>query len=249
MPSARLVFDPLSWAPAGVSGTAGGDSGIGARQSVQHAEAGTRRVLRPRELSRQVAGVYIAFYRDPVAWLALAVSAVMLCYVGGLAMFWFHAVHLAEGGPAISWYAHWLLDSTFGFVALTPALFLLIPVSVAASRLLIGPAAPGLLPWMYTAICGSLFAVVTMPGPIAHNLIVGRGTWVANEVTKLVGDPTAKLAPATHYTVLADMTQQLGAGIPVYVVLTGVSLVLVRALVGARRRGFVRVRRRAFATR
>jgi hypothetical protein len=200
-------------------------------------------------MARRATTSYLTFYRDPVAWVAVAVNAVILCYVGGLAMFWFHAIHLAEGGPAISWYAHWLLDSTFGFLALTPALVLLMPPAIAAARALVGQATPGLVPWMFVAIFGFLFAVVTMPGPIAHNMFVGRGTWIANEATKLVGDPSATPPPAVHYPILADMTQQLGAGIPVYIVLTGVSLLLVRAVLGARRRGPVRLRRREFATR
>jgi hypothetical protein len=31
---------------------------------------------------------FVAFYRDPVAWVALLVTSVLLCYVGGAAMFY-----------------------------------------------------------------------------------------------------------------------------------------------------------------
>ena len=89
-------------------------------------------------------------------------------------MFWFHAIALGEGGPAISWYAHWLLDSTFGFIALTPALFLIIPFAAWAAHRLAGDRV-GQRPWLYVALTGGLFALVTVPGPIAHDLFVARG--------------------------------------------------------------------------
>src|SRR3954447_18486053 len=66
----------------------------------------------------------VSYYREPLSWLALGVTSVILCYGGGAAMFWFHSEHLGEGGPNIPWYVHWLLDSTFGFLVLTPALVL-----------------------------------------------------------------------------------------------------------------------------
>lgn len=210
--SSRLVFDPASL-PAG--------------------HPSTFRRPGPRALTRQAVAAYVAYYRDGLAWLALAVTAVMLCYVGGAVMFWFHAVRLGEGGPAISWEAHWLLDSTFGFIGLTPPLFLLLPLATGAARALAGQS-PRVVPWLYAAICGILFAAVTTPGPVAHNLVVGRGTWVAGQVTRLVGNPHAHLAPARHYPVLAELTQQFGAGVPVYVILTGVSVLVVRAMVTTR---------------
>jgi hypothetical protein len=45
--------------------------------------------------------------------------------------------------------------------------------------------------------------------------------------------------------VLAKLTQQLGAGIPVYIIFTAVSVLLVRALVAARRTPKVNSSRRA----
>jgi hypothetical protein len=203
--------------------------------------------VRPLPRPGTVVSWYVTYYRDPLAWLALAVTSVLLCYVGGAVMFWFHAVRLGEGGPAISWYAHWLLDSTFAFVGLTPALFVLLPLASAAARSLAGESVPRLVPWLYAAICGSLFAAVTIPGPLAHDQIVGRGTWVADQVTRAIGDPSATLTPAAEYPVLAQLTQQFGAGIPVYIVLTAVSVLVVRALVAARRtpqRELVGARRR-----
>jgi hypothetical protein len=192
--------------------------------------------VRPTVLARRAVREYAAFYRDKVAWLALAVTAVTLCYVGGGVMFWFHAVRLGEGGPAISWYAHWLLDSTFGLMGLTPVLFVLLPLATWAARALVGRSVPQLVPWLYAVICGSLFALATTPGPLAHDLLVGRGTWIATQLTRAIGDPTAPLTPAHPYPVLAKLTQQLGAGIPVYVALTLVSVVVIRAMVMSRQR-------------
>jgi hypothetical protein len=157
----------------------------------------------------------------------------MLCYVGGGAMFWFHAVELGEGGPAISWYAHWLLDSTFGFIALTPALAVIIPLAAWVAGE-IGAVRPRLLPWLYAIVAGAIFAVVTIPGPLAHDLIVGRGTWIANEATTLVGDSSKPLTPVSDYPVLASLTQQLGAAVPIYLGLSLVSVLLIRRLVGVR---------------
>ncbi|MEJ3745258.1 hypothetical protein WEI85_18440 [Actinomycetes bacterium KLBMP 9797] len=175
----------------------------------------------PREL--------VAFYRDPAAQLALLVTSVVMCFVGGAAMFWFHAIYLGEGGPAISWVVHWLLDSSFAFVALTPALAVILPLSMWFAHWL-APASARLVPWLYAAVGGVAFAFVTTPGPIAHDLIVGRGTWVADRVTAMVGDPSAPLAPAADYPPLAAMSQQLGAGVPLYVALMALTVLFIRAL-------------------
>jgi hypothetical protein len=106
------------------------------------------------------------YYRDPLSWLILAVTTVVLCYGGGLVLFWYHSVELGEGGPQISWLAHWVLDSTFGFVALTPVLALILPAAAWTARWLAG--SRPILPWLYAALAGLLFALVTTPGPIAH---------------------------------------------------------------------------------
>jgi hypothetical protein len=172
---------------------------------------------------------YKDFYRDPASRLALLVTALAMCYVGGLAMFWFHAIYLDEGGPAISWVVHWLLDSSFAFVALTPALALIMPFAVWVARA-VAPASGLLIPWLYAAVAGTAFALVTTPGPLAHDLIVGRGTWVAEQVTQAVGDPSSPLTPAADYPPLAAMAQQLGAGVPLYIALMALTVVILRGL-------------------
>jgi hypothetical protein len=206
--SPRPVFDPYAVAPAAVV------PGIGWRT--------IPRVLRE-------------FYRDRLSWLALGVTSAILCYVGGLAMFWFHAVELGEGGPAISWYVHWLLDSTVGFVALTPVLALIIPLAVYWSGLVAGGRRVGAVLAAYVVIAGGLFAVATVPGPIVHNTFVGRGTWLADRVTGWLGDPSAPLQPVREYPVSALLTQQLGAAIALYLVLTFAAVLIVRRLAARRR--------------
>jgi len=214
-PSPRWVFDPkpAAW-PAGPTGAGPG---------------------RPTGWRAVLAG-FAGFYRDRLAWLVLGVTSVLLTYVGGLVMFWFHAVELGESGPAISWYAHWLLDSTVGFLALTPALAVIIPLAVWVSLAVAGPRRTGILPWLYVVLTGGLFSLVTTPGPVAHDRFVGRGTWLADTVTKLVGNPDAPLAPAQDYGLAAALTQQLGAGIALYLALTAASVLLVRLVLVARRR-------------
>jgi hypothetical protein len=187
-------------------------------------------IRRPREAATGVLG----FYRDPLAWPVVLLTSVLLCYVGGLLMFWYHAEHLGEGGPAISWYTHWLLDSTVGFVALTPAVALIIPL---ASWVALSLAADlRRARWLFVALSGSAFALVTVPGPIAHNLLVGRGTWVANQVTRLVGNPAAKLTPGVKYARPELMAQQFRAGLPLYVLLMALAVIAIRGLLRAARR-------------
>jgi len=181
---------------------------------------------------RAVPRAFRAYYQDRLSWFALAVSSVILCYGGGLLMFWFHSVELGEGGPAISWQAHWLLDSTFGFLALTPLLVLIMPIAVAWSTMLSRPDRPGTMLISYAVIAGGLFALATTPGPIFHDQFVGRGTWLADQVTQWIGDPSAPLPPISHYPVSAALTQQLGFGIALYMSLALVSVLLIRAAIG-----------------
>jgi hypothetical protein len=178
---------------------------------------------------REVLDGYAGFYRDPLSWLVLAVTSIALCYGGGAVMFWYHAIHLREGGPQISNYLHWLLDSTVAFVALTPALFVLLPLaSMMATRLAMDRRRAR---WLYVAFAGVAFALLTTPGPIVHDHLVGRGTWLATQVTQLVGDPNAPLRDAVEYGQLTEMHQQLFAALPLYVGIMAVSVILIRLIV------------------
>lgn len=183
---------------------------------------------RPIPSIRDLRDAVVSYYRDSLSRVALVVTSLVLCYGGGGAMFWFHAEYLGEGGPSISWVYHWLLDSTVGFVALTPALFLLLPLATWLAPRTIGRLSRSAIPAGFALIVGGAFALLTTPGPIAHDLMVGRGTWLADRVTEWIGDPNAPAAPHHHYPWLANVTQQLGFGLPLYVGLAFLSVMLVR---------------------
>jgi len=184
-------------------------------------------VPKPTQLVRAA----VDFYRDPISWLALGITSIMLCYVGGAAMFWFHAEYLGELGPAIPWYDHWALDSTFAFVALTPALAAIMPLTAWVAHRTAGKHGPDAVPWAFAAAAGAAFAVVTVPGPLAHDLLVGRGTWLATHVTQWLGYPPAPVTVEhEHGGMLAAFAQQLGFGLPLYILLTFLSLVLVHSI-------------------
>lgn len=172
----------------------------------------------------------IAFYRDPLSWFGLITTAVVLCYVGGAVMFWFHSEYLGEGGPAIAWEIHWLLDSTFAFISLTPIIALILPLAARATAS--GTESPRFLsaPLRFSILVGTAFALITTPGPIAHDLVVGRGTWIATEVTRWLGDPTVQPDAGHHYAILAKLTQQLGFGLPLYLLLAYVSVFAIRSI-------------------
>ncbi len=164
------------------------------------------------------------YYREPAARLRVLVFAVLLAYGGGAVMFWFHAVYLQEGGPAISPWIHWLLDSTAGFVGLTPALVILLPLAAWLT------ARQGAGPGRFVLLTGTAFAFITAPGPILHNKLVGRGTWVANHVTALVGNGRVPVASPHHIPPLADMAGQVAVGLPTYIAISALALLALRAL-------------------
>jgi len=190
------------------------------RQTLQRA----RRDLRPAPFLRYL----VDFYRDPVAWLGLLVSALVLAYGGGVVMFLLHAIYLGEGGPAISPVAHWALDSTAGFVGLTPAIALIVPLAVWASS-----DGHRIRPAVYALVGGAMFALATAPGPILHDLLVGRGTWVAAQVTSWVGNAGAPTTPPVNLPHTTSIVWQLVVGLPTYVLLTALALWLARGAAAA----------------
>jgi hypothetical protein len=222
----RRAFDPL-WQARPPSASA-----------VEQAKpAGwTWRELHPRAYL----GTLKEFYRDPLSWLALLVSTVMLAYVGGLAMFWTHAGLLGELGPAISPTVHWLLDSTLGFVGLSPAVAVIMPATL---RFACAPRRRGLdaeerlRPVAFAMVAGGLFTLATVPGPIVHDLLVGRGTWLANRITELVGGDVTATTPVASAEVsqVVSIGTQILIGLPTYVALVWLSLMAVRGLVRSRR--------------
>ena len=167
--------------------------------------------------SRRAVTGFSRYYQRPDHVLSLVTLSVMLSYGGGAVMFWVHAVYRGEQGPAISPWAHWLLDSSLGFLALTPALAVLLPLS-AAALVLIGrdpnPARSALF-------IGSAFALVTAPGPVVHDLLVGRGTALADLATRLIGsDGATTMVHAQGNSPVAECLWQVIAGVPTYTLLT-----------------------------
>jgi hypothetical protein len=51
----------------------------------------------------------------------------------------------------------------------------------------------------------------------------------------MIGDPSAPLRPATDYPALVELTQQFGAGLPLYVFLMGLTVLVLRVAVAKRR--------------
>ncbi|MFC6083211.1 hypothetical protein [Sphaerisporangium aureirubrum] len=187
-----------------------------------------RGAIRPQRLLSTVLG----FYRTRLAWVALLITTVILAYGGGAIMFWYHGIYLGEGGPAISHWLHWLLDSTAGFIGLAPALAVILPLATVASVAPSGSqAARTVRPVLYVAIGGAMFALVTAPGPFMHDLLVGRGTWLADTVSKLWGTGQVLPSTAAPVSVPMEMARQVAVGLPTYILLMAVALFAVRAFV------------------
>ena len=195
-------------------------------------------LTRPRAASpKKAARALRSFYSRPVGWGgALAVSAV-LAYIGGAAMFWLHAIYRQEHGPAIGHVQHWFLDSTLGFIALTPVVLLLLPAALwmrtkndRERRLRLGT---------YVVLVGVLFAFVTGPGPFLHNQLVGQGTPLAHLATNVFGEDRAMESDTVgkDHSALSEGTLQVLVGIPLYTLLTWGALgVLRRTSAGQRSR-------------
>ena len=183
------------------------------------------RELRPTACGRML----LDFYRDPLAWFGVFVSTLILAYAGGAVMFILHAVVLGEQGPAIGPAEHWALDSTLGFVGLGPAVALIVPLAGWITTPGVGLT---VRPGAFAAVGGVLFALATAPGPVAHDLLVGRGTYLANKATVLLGGSVhAGHAAGDAVPQALSIGLQVAVGVPTYVLLVWVSLRTVRAVV------------------
>ncbi|MBI2237394.1 MAG: hypothetical protein HYU54_02565 [Actinobacteria bacterium] len=171
-----------------------------------------------------------AFYSRPIGWVALIVTSVSLAYVGGGAMFWFHAIYRGEAGPPINDWYHWFFDSSLGFVALTPALFFILPGAlVAIDRA--GIASARVKAAAYVALVGVAFGVITGPGPLLHDVLVGRTAPLGRLAVDIFGrDPEVAARAANAHSTLSEIALQVVVGAPVYVVTGLVALGIVRAL-------------------
>jgi hypothetical protein len=170
-----------------------------------------------------------AFYSRPIGWIALLLTSASLAYVGGGVMFWFHAIYRGENGPPINDLAHWAFDSTLGFLALTPALFLILPGALwAIDRTRVG--ASKLKAAAYVALVGVVFGVVTGPGPLLHDTLVGRDAPLGRLAVDIFGrDPDVAARVAQEHSTLSEMVLQVLVGIPTYVLTAFVALLAVRA--------------------
>jgi hypothetical protein len=182
---------------------------------------------------RQLTATMTGFYTDRSGRASLVASALLLCYGGGIVMFVVHYVVRRECGPAINAGWHWLLDSTIGFVALTPLLAVLLPAAAAILRRRTGtpPSRPAVGP--YSVLVGAAFAVATAPGPFVHNLIAGAGRPVARLATVVFGEDQAALAHNAHaveHSAVSEGIVQLAVGLPVYIALTYVAISMVRSV-------------------
>lgn len=173
-----------------------------------------------------------AFYSRPLAWAALLVTSALLAYGGGGVMFWFHAIYRGEQGPAINDVAHWFFDSSLGFLALTPALFLILPAALwALERARVG--SRRLKGAVYVLLVGVLFGVVTGPGPLLHNALVGEDSALGRMAVAVFGyDPAvaARSVEVASSSALSSVVLQVLVGIPVYVVCGLLALAAIRAM-------------------
>ncbi len=185
--------------------------------------------------TRYLVTVVRDFYGDPMAWIGLAICTLILTYIGGASMFWFHAMYLGEGGPAISPYLHWGLDSSAGLFGLTPFIAIIIPIAAwtailpGPGEITIGHVRAG----RFALVGGVLLALVTAPAPLFHDTFLARGTWLADHITNMWGGPEYVTGHVHHRdegNPLVAMVQQVGWGIVTYIPLMLVSLTAVRVL-------------------
>lgn len=178
------------------------------------------------------------FYSRPLAWGAAIFVSAILAYVGGALMFWLHAVYRGERGPAIGYVQHWLLDSTLGFIALTPVVLLLLPI-VLWKVTWNGRRRDAIPVGLFVVVVGTLFALVTGPGPLMHNAVAGAGKPLANLATDVFGrdhDMALRHADAPERSAFTEGVLQVAVGIPAYSLLTLGAVVVVRNVMRGRRR-------------
>lgn len=185
-----------------------------------------------RRRRRSQVAVLREFYGDPISWVGLVVCAITLTYGGGAVMFWFHAIYLGEGGPAVSPWVHWLLDSSFGFVGLTPAIALILPVAARVATATYGadPANGRVRAMPFAVVAGCLLALVVGPAPMFHDAFVSQGTPLADQVTELWGNGSAPTGEPYEAPMFIEIVQQVGIGVPTYILLTMLAVVVARCL-------------------
>ncbi len=180
-----------------------------------------------------IAGDLCRYYRSRAAVHTLLLLDLVLSYVGGAFFFWVHAIVLGERGPDIAHWQHWLLDSSIAFVGLLPRLAVLLPLSRPAAERVQRhlPVIPPAL--ARTASLGLPFALVTAAGPLAHDVLVGENTPLANAVTQWLSNSHHPMAAEAHGApvqgggYLADIGVQVAFGVPLYTILVTAAFVLI----------------------
>lgn len=184
---------------------------------------------------RHLTTALTTFYADRRARHTLVTVALLLCYGGGTVMFGVHYTIRRECGPPINAGWHWLLDSTIGFVALTPLLIVGLPAMAAVLR------RGGARGWssavgIYSVLVGSAFAVATAPGPYVHDRLAGQGRPLARLATSIFGEDATAMAHNMHglqHSMISEGLVQVTVGLPVYIALTWLALRLAQVSSGA----------------
>lgn len=199
---------------------------VGAARSIFGAEAPRARPIVQDLTTRPLLTAIRDFYRERAAIVALLLCGAVVGYGGGAVMFWFHSIYLKEGGPAISPWLHWFIDSTAGFLGLTPALAVVLPTAawMVAGR------GPSIRPFRYALVAGTLLALIAAPAPILHDELIGRGTWLAAQMTDLWGHGHHMTGRPQEVSVVIAMEQQAAVGIPTYVAVLWVTVMVARLL-------------------
>jgi hypothetical protein len=207
---------------------------VGTARSIFGAEALDARQTTFELHLRSLPAILRTYYSDGSAWAALLFCTLLVGYGGGAVMFWFHSIYLNEGGPGISPYLHWFIDSSAGFVGLAPVVAVIVPLAaMVAGRIGWSPGTP--VPAVpFALVGGSALAVATAPAPLLHDGLIGRGTWFAARMTEWWGGhhdhPLGR--PHEVSNVLA-MVQQIAAGIPIYVTVFLIAIVAGRVFARA----------------
>lgn len=205
---------------------------VGSARSVFGAEALDARPTTYDLHPRSLPAILRTFYAERQAWAALLLCTLLVGYGGGAVMFWFHSIYLNEGGPAISPWLHWFIDSSAGFIGLAPLVAVIVPLAaIVAGRIAGSPGAPvGAVPFAFVG--GTALAVATAPAPLLHDGLIGRGTWFAVKMTQWWGGGhNHAVGRPQEVSAVVAMAQQIAAGVPVYVMVLLVAVLLGRAVV------------------
>jgi hypothetical protein len=89
---------------------------------------------------------------------------------------------------------------------------------------------PSIRPFRYALVAGTLLALIAAPAPILHDELIGRGTWLAAQMTDLWGHGHHMTGRPQEVSVVIAMEQQAAVGIPTYVAVLWVTVMVARLL-------------------